>query len=198
MHNQFKFFTVITVFKEKKGKPWPHHNSSLAAAFLHLTCKKIQCTPLPVKTASLRLLIILLFISHLSVEDKIINVSKNANCRKTFAFGVFSFPFAWMHLKPKWFSCLYAASIYIIKHLTEEEKVHVKCLEGTHKRHRCTGISASLLLLYREASEHATSCRVSAPHIQKQMCQAVSQTLGLLLPIATEGMLHFILSCSNK
>lgn len=65
-------------------------------------------------------------------------------------------------------------------------------------RHKCAEISASLLLLYREARGHATSCRMSALHIQKWMCQTVSHTLGLLLPIATDGMLHFILLCSNK
>lgn len=60
------------------------------------------------------------------MEDKIIHVSvKMQTVEKYLLLAFFPFSFALMHLKPKWVCCLYIAAIYIIIHLTEEEKFHV-------------------------------------------------------------------------
>lgn len=89
--------------------------------------------------------------------------SKDANCRKTLACGAFSFSFTWMHLKTKSFVFFSICSCCLYNKSSHRGRKSPCSVFG---RHRCTGISASLLLLYREASEHATSCRESAPHTQ--------------------------------
>lgn len=45
----------------------------------------------------------------------------------------------------------------------------------------------------REASEHAVSCRLSTPDVQKWTCQTISHSLWLLLPTANSLCFYTIL-----